>query len=80
MKSETIRRVLVWLCPALAVAAVSVATLHMNYAIDPRDRNGEKWLAEHGGMAFNIAIVVDRDAPCVPASRTLLAGVRAAIR
>ena len=52
----------------------------MDYAIDPRDRNGEKWLAEHGGMAFNLAIVVDRKAPCVPAGRTLFASIQPPVR
>jgi len=80
MKFKAIRRPLVWLCPALAVAAVFAATSHMDYAIDPRDRNGEEWLAEHGGMAFNLAIVVDRDAPCVPADRTLFASIQPRIR
>ncbi len=80
MKNKSIRRVLVWLCPALAVAVVVVATSHMDYAIDPRARNGEKWLAEHGGMAFNLAIVVDRNAPCVPADRYLLAGMQPSVR
>ena len=80
MKDKAIRRALVWLCPALAVAAVVLATSHMDYAIDPRERNGEKWLAEHGGMAFNLAIVVDRDSPCVPAHWYLLAGVQPTVR
>lgn len=80
MKFKAIRRPLLWLCPVLAVAAVFAATSHMDYAIDPRDRNGEKWLAEHGGMAFNLAIVVDRNAPCVPADRTLFAGIQPRIR
>lgn len=52
----------------------------MDYAVDPRDRNGEKWIAEHGGIVFNIAIVVDRSAPCVPAGRFLLAGLPSRIR
>jgi len=76
MKNKAIRRALVWLCPVLAVAAVVAATSHMDYSTDPRDRDGEKWLSEHGGVTFNIAIVVDRDAPCVPAARYLLAGLR----
>ena len=80
MKDKTIRRALVWLCPILTVATVVAATAHMDYATDPRDRDGEKWLAEHGGMAFNLAIVVDRDAPCVPANRYLLAGIQPTVR
>ncbi|MYF07334.1 MAG: hypothetical protein F4233_05470 [Rhodospirillaceae bacterium] len=80
MTFKAIRRPLVWLCPLLAVAAVFAATSHMDYAIDPRDRNGEKWLAEHGGMAFNLAIVVDRAAPCVPAGRTLFASIQPPVR
>ncbi|MCY4396892.1 MAG: hypothetical protein OXC10_17340 [Rhodospirillaceae bacterium] len=80
MKLDSIRRPLAWLCPALAVVAVVAATSHMDYAIDPRERTGKKWIAEHGGVAFNIAIVVDRSAPCVPARRYLLAGVQTHIQ
>ena len=80
MKSKAIRRALVWLCPVVAIAAAFAATSHMDYASDPRDRNSEKWLAEHGGMAFHLAIVVDRAAPCVPADRYLLAGMQPPIR
>ena len=80
MKMNAIRRAVLWLCPALAVLAVVVATSHMDYAVNPRDRNGEVWIAEHGGMVFNIAIVVDRSAPCVPAGRFLLAGLPSRIQ
>lgn len=80
MKLDSIRRPFVWLCPVVAVAAVVAATSHMDYGIDPRERNGEKWIAQHGGLAFSIAIVVDRNAPCIPARRYLLAGVQPRIR
>ena len=76
MTLEPMRRALIWLCPVLAVAGVVAATWHMDYAVDPHRRDGGAWLSRHGGMAFNIAIVVDRNAPCIPASRYLLAGVR----
>ena len=80
MTLDTIHRPFVWLCPVLTVAFVAAATAHMDYATDPDRRNGAKWLVEHGGRAFNIVIVLDRDAPCVPASRTLLASTRPALR
>lgn len=80
MTLDPIRRAFVWLLPAFAVAAVFALTLHMDYAIDPHERAGERWLAEHGGMAFNLAIVLDRNAPCEPEGRYLLAAAQPPVR
>ncbi len=80
MTLDAFRRPLLWLCPALAVAAAAVATAHMDYATDPVRRNGGKWIAEHGGMALNVAIVPDRSAPCIPARPFLLASLRPGVR